>query len=710
MSTSIPNPTKTVSFKHGEKTITLSTGTIAQQATAAVWAQVDDTKVLVSLTASKKINPDADFLPLSVHFQKRSYSEGRITGKFTRREGQPSDAEVLVSRLIDRPCRALFPRGFYHEVQLVPMLLSSDPNVKSDIPALIASSAAVALSGLPGKAPFYGVRVASVDNQFVLNPTPQQLENSDLDLVMTSTHQGIIMVEAEANEIEASTLVEAIMFGHEHKDEILKAIETLSQKAGQAKWKWESTSEDIALEQKVTEIISVSLTKIHQMKDTLEQKSARSQLKEEMIAQLVNEEAQITTQKLNTLFKKIETQLMRQRILSGKSRLDQRSTKTIRPITIESQVLPRAHGSVLFTRGATQALVTATLGTERDAQLVEDLEGEYRDTFLLHYNFPPYCVGEVGAMGSPKRREIGHGNLAKRALRAVLPSEAECPYVLRIVSEIMSSDGSSSMATVCGASLALMDAGIALKRPVAGIAMGLVKEDTQFAILSDISADEDHIGDMDLKVAGTKKGITALQMDIKTDEGISKEIILAALNQAQEGIHSILDTMEQAMPTPRTSISAYAPQIVNMKIPVDKIQVLIGKGGATIRNITTETKTLIDIDRETGLIRVSSPDQAACHQAIEKIKEITAEPAELEIGTIYSGSVVKLIDSGGFIAISSGRKGFLHISEALTTSPEQTIRDVLKEKQTIKVKVLEIDRQRNRIRLTMKGIESDEAS
>lgn len=696
-----------VSFQCGGDEITLETGKIARQATASVLVKSGDNLIVVPLVAEKEPSPNAGFLPLAVHYQKRDYANGEIPGNHFRREARPSESEILVSRLIDRALRATFPKGFYNEVQILPTVLSNDPKQRNDIPTMVGAAAALALSGLPCVGPLGAVRVGYVNGEFILNPSRAQLEASDLDLVMAGSESAIVMVEAEANALKHSVLIDALMFGHDHIKTMVKEISKFTEKAKTLKWDWQPVTLDEQWQQKVRELVIPQLKDVYQVSDKLARKAQRDEIKEKLLAELVTEENDITAEQLATLFSQVESELMREQVLSGQARLDGRDTRTIRPIDIQMSLLPRAHGSVLFTRGETQSLVTATLGTERDAQLVDGLDGEYRDTFMLHYNFPPYSVGEIGQVGSPKRREIGHGNLAKRALRAVLPSETECPYVLRVVSEIMSSNGSSSMATVCGTSLALMDAGIPLKSHVAGIAMGLVKDGNRFAVLSDISADEDHIGDMDLKVAGTKEGITALQMDIKTD-GITRDILTAALSQANEGIHHILEKMGQALPKPRKQVSAHAPQIMNVQIPVDKIQAVIGKGGATIRAITTETGTLVDIHRETGLIRISGPNVEGCQQAIEKIKEITEEPPEVEVGMVYEGLVVRLTESGAFVSILPGRRGFIHISEVENAEPEQVISEILQEKQNVTVKVLSIDRQRNRIKLTMKGIGSEE--
>lgn len=707
MNVSINPSIQKVSFQYGTHTVTLETGLLAQQATAAITVHVEDTFVFVPLVAMQESNPDANFLPMSVHYQQKSYSRGKVPGNRFRREmsGAPTEAEILTSRLIDRTLRAIFPKGFYHEIQINPQVYSDDPNVINDIPALLGASAAVSLSGLPCRGPVAAARVGSNEKGFILNPNATEMTTSDLDLVISGTESSILMIEAEANELSPEEIMDAITFGHQNIQIPIKAILKLKQQVSSQEWKSVlPIALDSKVEEKVRSLLEASLESIYENKNKAARQKTRMQVQSDITNQLLKTHPEVTLQQLETLFKTIEAQYMKHRILEKDVRIDGRKTSTIRPIQIQTHVLPRAHGSAIFTRGETQALVVATLGTERDAQTVEGLDGEYKETFMLHYNFPPYSVGEVGRVGAPKRREIGHGNLAKRAMRAVLPDENACPHVIRVVSEIMSSNGSSSMATVCGTSLALMDAGIPLTRHVAGIAMGLVKHKDRFAILSDISADEDHIGDMDLKIAGTRKGITGLQMDIKTD-GITKEILLAAIQQGYEGIQEILGIMEKSLSTPRSNISPYAPQIVNMQIPVDKIQTLIGKGGATIRMITAETGTLIDIHRETGLTRISSPDASACQKAIEYIKETIEDAPEVQLGMTYQGVVVKVIDAGAFISILPGRRGFIPVSEISKTHPDQEISAILQEEQSIMVKVDHIDYRRNRIKLSMQASE-----
>jgi polyribonucleotide nucleotidyltransferase len=699
-----------ISIECGASSIELEIGRMALQATETVCVRSGDSEVISPLVVMPEAAPDADFLPLSVHYHKRNYADGHIPGNHGRREGRPNDAEMLVSRLIDRLLRATFPKGFYHEVQITPLVISSDPNISSDILAMMGASAALALSGLPCRGPVAGVRVGYVNEKFIVNPTQAEMGKSALDLVIAGTETEILMVEAEANALKKEIIIDAILFGHAQVKSIVQAIGQFASKIGKPKWKWASVTTDLQWEQKMRACFQEEeLQAIHQVKGKRARKEKRDALRRRVVSALLNESSEIKANQLEALFNTMESNYVKARMLSTKKRMDGREPHEIRHIQIETNCLARVHGSVLFTRGETQALVTATLGSDRDAQLVDGLDGvTRRDTFLFHYNFPPYCVGEVGQMSSPKRREIGHANLAKRAMRAVLPNERECPYVLRVVSDIMGADGSSSMATVCGASLALMDAGIALKSHVAGIAMGLVKDGDHFIVLSDISEDEDHTGDMDLKVAGTREGITAIQMDIKTD-GITRDVLLAAITQAQEGINTIIDQMESVMAGPRQKVSPYAPQVMDMTIPIDKIQVLIGKGGATIRAITEETGTLIDIHRETGLIRISATDAAACEQAIQRIKLVTEDGEEVVIGDVYEGAVIKLMKAGATVSLLPGRRGFVHISEMVLEHPSQAVHEVLKEKQRIMVKVLDIDRQKNRISLTMKGIVTEES-
>lgn len=689
-------------MQFGSQEIILETGAIARQATASVLVSLGGTTVLVTVVGNKqKAGEEKDFFPLTVQYQERTYAAGRIPGGYFKREGRPTEKEILTSRLIDRPIRPLFPQDFHNEVQIVATVLSSNPDINPDIPALIGASTALALSGLPFKGPIAAVRVGYLAGEYVLNPSFKQLETSELDLVVAATENAVLMVESQAAELPEEVMLNAILFGHQQMQCIIQAIKEFAQDAGKPAWAVQApTSQlDADVEQKMTQTMETSLIEIYQVPEKLARKTLLDKLQESVVGQWLNEEEGITSKAIQALLANVEEKIVRNRILSGEPRIDGRDKITVRPITIEHGILQYTHGSALFTRGETQALVVTTLGTDRDAQTVEALDGEARETFMLHYNFPPYSVGETGQMGNPKRREIGHGNLAKRALRAVLPNESDFPYVLRIVSEITESNGSSSMATVCGASIALMDAGVPLKKHVAGIAMGLIKEGERFIVLTDILGDEDHLGDMDFKVAGTVDGITALQMDIKIG-GITEEILKIALHQAKEGRLHILNIMEKTLSEPRIEVSPYAPRITTMKINPEKIRDLIGKGGATIRAITEETGTLIDISDD-GVVRISTSDLQACQNAIERIKKVTAE---VEVGRIYEGAIVKLTDFGAFVNVLPGRDGLVHISQISNERVEQ-VSDVLTEGQIVKVKVLEIDRQ-GRIRLTMKDIET----
>ena len=691
-------------MQFGSQEIILETGAVARQATASVLVSLGGTTVLVTVVGNKQaIGEERDFFPLTVQYQERTYAAGRIPGGYFKREGRPTEKEILTSRLIDRPIRPLFPQEFHNEVQIVATVMSSNPDINADIPALIGASAALSLSGLPFKGPIAAVRVGYLEGQYILNPSFKQLETSDLDLVVAATERAVLMVESQAAELPEEVMLNAILFGHQQMQGIIQAIKELAQEAGKPAWDVQTTSAllDSDTEQKITQAVQVPLTEAYQISEKLARKLKLDKLREDVITQWVDEEKGITSKAIQLLLANIEEKIVRDRILAGAARIDGRDKKTVRPITIKPGFLPRTHGSALFTRGETQALVVTTLGTDRDAQTVEALDGEGRETFMLHYNFPPYSVGETGQMGSPKRREIGHGNLAKRALRAVLPSESDFPYVLRVVSEITESNVSSSMASVWGASIALVDAGVRLKKHVGGIAMGLIKEGDNFAVLTDILGDEDHLGDMDFKVAGTTDGVTALQMDIKID-GITEEILKMALNQAKEGRLHILNIMQQTLAEPRIEVSPYAPRITTLKINPEKIRDLIGKGGATIRAITEETGTLIDISDD-GVVRISTSDLQACQNAIERIKKVTAE---VEVGRIYEGAIVKLTDFGAFVNVLPGRDGLVHISQISNERVEQ-VSDVLSEGQIVKVKVLEIDRQ-GRIRLTMKDIEEIE--
>ncbi len=686
------------SFQYGAHLAKLETGVIARQATAAVVASLGDTTVLVTVVGAKEAKTGIDFLPLTVNYQERSYAAGRIPGGYFKREGRPTEKETLTSRLIDRPLRPLFPEGFYNEVQIIATVLSLDPEIDPDIPALLGASAALAISGIPFNGPIGGARVGYQDGNYLLNPTAKQIKTSDLNLVVAGTESAVLMVESEARELSEEVMLGAVMFGHQHMQTAITAIKELAQEAGKARWNWQATGTHQTLVEQVANAAKDSLTTAYLIREKLERKAKIDALRKQVVEQLHNEEAGITDDMVENVFAALEEKIVRGNILAGQPRIDGRDTRTIRPIVVSTGVLPRTHGSALFTRGETQALVITTLGTDRDAQTIDALEGEQRESFMLHYNFPPYSVGETGQVGSPKRREIGHGRLARRAMQAVMPAEEDFPYVLRIVSEITESNGSSSMATVCGASLSLMDAGVAIKAPVAGIAMGLIKEGNRFAVLSDILGDEDHLGDMDFKVAGTAAGVTALQMDIKID-GITKEIMEAALRQAKEGRLHILGVMSQSMQQARTEISNYAPRIVTLQINPEKIRDLIGKGGATIRSITEETGTLIDITDD-GIVRVATSDSAACDEAVERIKKVTAD---VEVGRIYEGVVAKLTDFGAFVTILPGRDGLVHVSQIAAERVER-VADYLTEGQTVRVKVLEIDRQ-GRIRLSMKELE-----
>lgn len=690
------NPIQT-QFQYGAHTIKIETGHVARQATSAVMVSMGDTVVLVTVVAVKEAQAGIDFFPLTVHYQERSYAAGRIPGGYFKREGRPTEKETLTSRLIDRPIRPLFPEGFYNEVQVIATVLSLDPEIDPDIPAMLGASAALAISGLPFKGPIGAARVGYHNGNYLLNPTAVQLQTSELDLVVAGTETAVLMVESEAKQLSEEVMLGAVMFGHQQMQIAISAIKDLARDVGKPAFEWQPTTVHDVLVEQISALAKEPLTEAYLIREKLERKNKIDTLRKEVLEKFVNEENQITEKMVEHVFSGIEEKIVRGNILAGKPRIDGRDTRTVRAISIQNSVLPRTHGSSLFTRGETQAMVVATLGTDRDAQIIDALEGELREPFMLHYNFPPYSVGETGQVGSPKRREIGHGRLAKRAIAAVLPSEEDFPYVLRIVSEITESNGSSSMASVCGASLSLMDAGVPIKAPVAGIAMGLIKEGNRFAVLTDILGDEDHLGDMDFKVAGTMNGVTALQMDIKID-GITKEIMETALHQAKEGRLHILEIMNNSLSAARTEISDYAPRIVTMRINPDKIRDLIGKGGATIRQITEETGTLIDISDD-GLVRIATPDAMACSEALERIKRITAD---VEVGKVYEGVVAKLTDFGAFVTILPGRDGLVHISQIADERIER-VSDRLTEGQKVLVKVMEIDRQ-GRIRLTMKDV------
>jgi polyribonucleotide nucleotidyltransferase len=693
------------SIPYGRNTLTLETGEIARQAGGAVLASLGDSVVLVSVVAAKQSKPGQDFFPLTVDYQEKTYAAGRIPGGFFKREGRPSEKETLTSRLIDRPIRPLFPDGFYNEVQVVATVLSVDPEIDPDIPALIGASAAISLSGIPFNGPIAAARVGYIDGQYVLNPSKTELTTtSKLDLVVAGTEAAVLMVESEAKELPEEVMLGAVVFGHQQQQAVIDAIHEMVEQAGKPLWDWQPAPKDQAMIDKVTALAETQLKEAYQLR----QKQARQQRLKEIAARVETEcipadaKPGYANEVKNFLFE-LESRHVRNQILSGEPRIDGRDTRSVRPISIRNSVLPRTHGSALFTRGETQALVVATLGTARDEQIIDALQGEYRERFMLHYNMPPYATGETGRVGSPKRREIGHGKLAKRALAAVLPSAEEFAYSIRVVSEITESNGSSSMASVCGGSLALMDAGVPLKAHVAGIAMGLIKDGNRFAVLTDILGDEDHLGDMDFKVAGTDRGVTALQMDIKI-QGITKEIMAVALSQAREGRMHILHLMHEAMPHARTEISQHAPRMMTFKINPEKIRDVIGKGGAVIRALTEETGTTIDI-QDDGMVTIASVNADACNAAKKRIEEITAE---VEVGRIYEGTVLRLLDFGAIVQVLPGKDGLLHISQIAKERVNQ-VSDYVKEGQIVKVKVLEAD-DKGRLRLSMKAAAEDAAA
>lgn len=691
-----------VSFPYGKHTVSLETGRIARQASAAVLVDMDGTSVLVTVVGIQSDTAyERSFFPLTVNYQERTYAAGSIPGGYFRREGRPSEKETLTSRLIDRPLRPLFPSGFKNEVQVVATVMSLNPEVDPDIPALLGASAAVSLSGIPFDGPLAAARMGHVDGKLVLNPTRTELEESQLDLVVAGTQAAVLMVESEANELSEEIMLDAVTTGHNEMQVVIHAIAELHKKAGKPRWNWQPLPEDERLTAAVTELSEADLISAYQIQEKMARRDQVSALKRKAVQALCPDdvaEPDFFPDEVESAFGKIEKRIVRERILNKEPRIDGRDTKTVRPITVEVGVLPRVHGSALFTRGETQALVVTTLGSGRDAQSIDALEGNRSEPFMLHYNFPPYSVGEAGMMGSPKRREIGHGRLAKRGVQAVMPSQDDFPYVLRVVSEITESNGSSSMASVCGTCLSLMDAGVPIKAPVAGIAMGLVKEGDRYAVLSDILGDEDHLGDMDFKVTGTEKGVTALQMDIKI-QGITRDIMDEALAQARDGRLHILKIMNQEISAPRTEVSEFAPRITTIQINPDKIRDVIGKGGATIRGITESTGVTIDISDD-GIVRIAAVDGVAAAEAQKQIELLTAE---LEIGKIYEGKVTKIMDFGAFVNLLPGKDGLVHVSQI----SEERVEDVsayLQEGQEVKVKVLEVDRQ-GKVRLTMKEVE-----
>ncbi|MBA3580874.1 MAG: polyribonucleotide nucleotidyltransferase [Gammaproteobacteria bacterium] len=684
-------------FQYGSHLVTIETGAVARQADGAVLVSIADTVVLVTAVGQKKAIEGRDFFPLTVNYQEKTYAAGKIPGGFFKREGRPSEKETLTSRLIDRPLRPLFPKAFTNEVQVVATVMSLNPQVDPDIAALIGASAALALSGLPFLGPIGAARVGYIDGQYVLNPEAAVLKTSKLDLVVAGTDQAVLMVESEAAELSEAIMLGAVMFGHQQLKTVISAINELKAEAGKPAWNWQAPVKDESLAKAVTESAETALNAAYSVADKQQRQDLVSAARDAAITKLTAEGSQWTTDAVKGAFGSVEKKIVRGRVLRGEARIDGRDHKTVRGLDIKVGVLPRTHGSSLFTRGETQAIVVATLGTGRDAQLIDAIEGERKDSFMLHYNFPPYSVGETGMVGSPKRREIGHGRLAKRGLQAVMPSTDEFPYVIRLVSEITESNGSSSMASVCGGSLALMDAGVPLKSSVAGIAMGLVKEGNQFAILTDILGDEDHLGDMDFKVAGTRNGVTALQMDIKID-GITGEIMEIALAQAAQGRLHILEQMDEVLRQPRGEMSEYAPRYTTIKINPDKIRDVIGKGGATIRSITEQTGAVIDID-DTGTIKIAAVDKIAAERARIMIEELTAE---VEVGRIYEGKVAKIMDFGAFVTVMPGRDGLVHISQ-ISEERVENVGDKLSEGDIVRVKVLEIDKQ-GRVRLSIKAV------
>jgi len=688
------------SFKYGNNEVKIETGVIARQADSAVLVSIGGTSVLVTAVGKKQGDPDRDFFPLTVNYQEKAYASGKIPGGFFKREGRPSEKETLVSRLIDRPIRPLFPKGYNNEVQVIASVMSLDPEIDPDIPSLIGSSAALTLSGLPFAGPIGAAKIGYIDGDFVLNPDKSQLLESDLDLVVAGTSEAVLMVESEANILSEDIMLKAVIFGHEQMQLAISAINDLAEEASKPKIEWSPPEEDNELSEAIMQSCSESIKAAYLIKNKQERREKMSLIKDQSIQELLDKhQDKWPADDLGKAFSALEKRIVRSNVVKEKTRIDGRDSTTVRPIDVKIGVLERTHGSALFTRGETQAIVVTTLGTDRDAQIIDALEGEYKDTFMLHYNFPPYCVGETGFVGSPKRREIGHGKLAKRGIQAVMPDQEEFPYVIRVVSEITESNGSSSMASVCGTSLSLMDAGVPIKSPVAGVAMGLVKEGEDYTVLTDILGDEDHLGDMDFKVAGTEDGITALQMDIKI-QGITKEIMEIALNQAKDARLHILSEMNKVISSSRTDMSEWAPTITSFKIDPEKIRDVIGKGGAVIRGITEETGASIDIDQD-GTVKVASVDGSSGREAVKRIKLITAE---VEVGKIYEGKVVRLMEFGAFVTILPGKDGLVHISQ-ISEERVEKVSDKLSEGDDVKVKVLEVDRQ-GRVRLSMKEVDS----
>ncbi len=687
-------------FQYGDHTVTIETGEIARQAGGAVTVTMSDSIVLVAATARKEVQEGRGFFPLTVHYIEKTYAAGKIPGGFFKREGRPSEKETLTSRLIDRPIRPLFPKGFMNEVQVMATVISVNPDVNPDIPAILGASAALALSGIPFEGPIAAARVGYSNGQYILNPTADQLLGSSLDLVVAGTARAVLMVESEAKILPESVMLGAVTFGHREMQTAIGAIGELVAEAGKPKWDWQAQEPDTELESAVDAQARTGLTEAYQISDKQERYRRLGEIKEGVITALADgDDAGRTTEQVGNQLHALEKNIVRSRILDGEPRIDGRDTTTVRPISVRVGLLPRTHGSALFTRGETQAIVVTTLGTGRDAQIVDALEGERKDQFMLHYNFPPYCVGETGFVGGPKRREIGHGKLARRGIQAVMPDPEEFPYVVRVVSEITESNGSSSMATTCGTSLSLMDAGVPIKAPVAGVAMGLVLEGDRYKVLTDILGDEDHLGDMDFKVAGTGEGVTALQMDIKID-GITEEIMKDALAQAHDARLHILGEMNKVIAQPRAEMSEWAPTIITFKIDPEKIRDVIGKGGAVIRSITEDTGTTIDIEND-GTVKIASVDGASGKEAHRRVEEITAD---VEVGRVYQGRVARLMDFGAFVTILPGKDGLVHISQ-ISNERVEKVSDKLSEGDVIRVKVLEIDRQ-GRIRLSMRDLDA----
>ncbi len=691
-------------FKYGRHTVTLETGAIGRQADSAVMASMDDTTVLATVVCNRNEEVEGrDFFPLTVNYQERSYAAGKIPVSFFRREGRATEGETLISRLIDRPLRPLFPDGFVNEVQVVATVMSANPEIPTDIISIIAASAALASSGLPWNGPLGAARVGFIDGQYVLNPLTSESKVSDLDLVVAGSEKAVVMVESEANCLPESVMLGAVMFGHEQQQTVIKEIEEFAKQVNRPVWDWVKPAEDTALIEAVKADAEAAVGDAFRIVDKLERQNKLAEIQKSTAEKIKasKEEWAEKDNEIAKIFFELERNIVRERILSGEKRIDGRTLRMIRPITIATGILPRVHGSALFTRGETQSIGTCTLGSERDAQTFEDMSGVRSDRFILHYNFPPYCVGEIGLIGSPKRREIGHGRLAKRALKAVLPPLDKFPYTIRVVSEITESNGSSSMASVCSGCLSLLDAGVPIKAPVAGIAMGLVKEDDRVAILTDIMGDEDHLGDMDFKVAGTRDGVTALQMDIKTD-GITREIMQNALTDAHAARIHLLNVMQKAIPEPRQTLSPYAPRVVTIKVPANKVKEIIGKGGFNVRSIQADTNSQIDIEDD-GTVKISATSQLSAESAIKRINDLLVE---VEVGKDYDGKVVRITDFGAFVNILPGRDGLVHISQ-ITEERVENVNDYLRVGDDVRVRVLDIDNT-GRIRLSIKAITDEQ--